>query len=131
MKQSLTTLILADPTVSGLIGDRLFWKLMEPSAQMPRLILHTISSVTDYRMSGPTGLINTRIQADCFGGTYAQAESLASALMTLLSGYRGTVGTTLFEGVFHESTRDIFEDDDSPSDIFGVSLDFTIWHKET
>ena len=131
MHQSLTSFLLADTTLSGLIDTRLAWKLMEPTAQTPRVILHTISQVSDYKMSGATGLRNTRIQVDCLGSTYAQAQTVASAVLSRLSGYRGVHGTTTFDGVFHDNTRDTFEDDDSPADLFGVSLDFTIWHKET
>lgn len=131
MHQSLTSLLLANATLTSLIGDRLTWKVMQPTAELPRVVLHTISSVSDYKMSSATGLVTTRIQVDCLGKTYASAQSVSSAVMACLSGYRGISGTTTFEGIFHENTRDAFEEDDTPSELFGVSLDFTIWHKET
>lgn len=130
MLQSLTSLMLSSSTLVALVEDRVVWKQMATTPLFPRVVLHVISSNVDYNMSGPSGLVNTRIQVDCLGSTYASAQTVAAAVLALLSGYRGTYGTTKFDGIFHDNSRDTLEDDDIPESIFGVSLDFTIWHKE-
>lgn len=131
MHQSLTGLLLADAPLASLVEGRIFWKKMEPTAALPRVVLHTISREPDYNMNQASGLVSTRIQVDCLGETYASAQAVANAIVTLLSGYKGTTGTTKFDGIFMDSMRDALEEDDTPSDLFGVSLDFTLWHKET
>lgn len=131
MHVSLISLLLANTQLAALVSDHIQWRKSEPTAELPRIILHTISQRPDYHMTGPSGLAVSQIQVDCIGGTYAQAQSVASAVISALSGYSGTHGTTKFDGIFMDAMRDTIEDDDTPSDLFGVSLDFTLWHKET
>lgn len=131
MHIALTSLLLGNAGITTLVEDRIVWKKMEPTAALPRIVLHTIARQTDYNMDGPSGLRSTQVQVDCLGSTYAEALAVANAVSSCLSGYKGTVGTTKFDGVFQDAMRDSIEDDDTPSDLFGVSLDFTLWHKET
>ncbi|MBK8772800.1 MAG: hypothetical protein IPM06_20550 [Rhizobiales bacterium] len=92
-------------------------------------MLRRISGVRDYKLSGATGLVESRVQVDCYGSTYASAKAVARAVEAVLSGYSGTQGATTFDGIFLIAERDLIDDDESPADLHGVSLDFMVWHK--
>lgn len=129
MEESLIALLLAVSGVTTVVGERVHWNRIEAPAVAPYVILRTISGTRDYAMDGATGLVESRVQVDCYGSTYASAKTAARAIEAALSGYRGTQGGTEFGGVFLTAERDLVDEDESPADLHGVSLDFTIWHK--
>lgn len=131
MEESLIGLLLATSGVTAVVSTRINWNKSASPAVPPYVILRKVSGARDYRMSGATGLTETRMQADCYGTTYASAKAAARAIEAALSGYRGASGTTTFDGIFLIDERDLIDDDESPADLHGVSLDFMIWHKET
>lgn len=127
MNEDLTALLLGDTTISGLVGagQRLYWSAVGQGQGGPAAVLHTISSVPDVAMSGPTGLVRSRIQIDCRAMTGADALALARAIEARLSGYRGTVGGTKFGGIFKDGERTEFEKDVEAFHI--VSADYLVW----
>ena len=129
MEESLIALLLASTGVSDLVSARVNWNRIAPPAAPPYVILRRISGVRDYKLSGATGLVESRVQVDCYGSTYASAKAVARAVEAVLSGYRGTQGATTFDGIFLSAERDLIDDDESPADLHGVSLDFMVWHK--
>lgn len=131
MEQSLVAFLLASAGLTGLTGTRIHWVKAPPGVTAPYVVLTLVSSPRDMKMSGPSGLRMSRVQADCYGPTYASAKGVAQQVEARLSGYRGATGTTTFDGIFLDSERDGFEDDATPTDLHRVMLDFLIWHKET
>lgn len=131
MEEQLIALLLGDAMLSGLVGNRIFWMKMEPNGSLPRIVLNVISDSADYNMNGVSGLRSSRVQIDCYGETYASAKSVSRAVDGVLSGYKGTSGAIKFDGIFLIDQRDAIEDDDAPDDLFGVSADYQIWHKES
>jgi hypothetical protein len=131
MEESLIGLLLASAGLTALVSTRVNWNRIEAPALPPYIILRRVSGVRDYRMSGATGLVETRVQVDCFGATYASAKGAARAIEAAISGYKGASSTTTFDGIFLAAERDLIDDDDTPADLHGVSLDFMVWHKET
>ena len=129
MEESLIALLLASTGVSDLVSARVNWNRIAPPAGSPYVILRRISGVRYYKMSGTTGLVESRVQVDCYGSTYASAKAVARAVEAVLSGYSGTQGATTFDGIFLIAERDLIDDDESPADLHGVSLDFMVWHK--
>lgn len=130
MEEKLITLLLSDSGVSALVGTRIFWSKMEPSEALPRIVLNVISDVPDYNMNSASGLRSARVQVDCYSSTYGGARSVSRAVEMAIGGYRGTSGTIKFDGIFVLEQRDVIEEDNTPDDLFGVSIDYQIWHKE-
>jgi len=77
-------------------------------------------------MQGASGLVESRVQIDCRAGTVAEALELARAIEARLSGYRGTVGTTKFMGIFKQSERSRFDPDPAPG-VHMHSADYQIF----
>lgn len=131
MEQSLIALLLAASGLTTLVSQRVNWNKIAAPAVAPYVTLRRISGARDYAMGGATGLVETRVQVDCYGDTYTSAKGVARQVEAVLSGYRGTSQTTKFDGIFLTAERDLIDDDESPADLHGVSLDFMVWHKET
>lgn len=121
----------SENTLPSLVDDRIHWVRSPQGSASPRIVLYRISGLRDMRMDGPTGLVASRVQADCFGLTYASAKAVARALEARLSGYAGATGGMVFQGAFLVGERDDFFDTDTPDKLFRTSLDFNIWTKGT
>ncbi len=129
MEQALVALMLADAGITALVSTRIQWVFGPQASTSPYIVMSRVSGVRDYSYQGPTTFIESRVQIDCWGLTYASTKEVARACETKLSGYRGIQGTTDFKGMFLENERDGFEDDQTPTRHFRVSLDFMILHK--
>lgn len=117
-----------DATLPSLVGTRIHWVRSPQGAALPRVVLYRISGVRDMHMAGPSGLIASRVQADCMGASYGSAKAVARAVEARLSGYSGTTGGITFQGAFLIGERDDYFDGETPDKIFRTSLDFNIWH---
>jgi len=131
MEESLAGYLLSATALSALVASRIYWVRAPQGVSKPYVLLTLIGSPRDMKMSGPSGLRMSRVQIDCCGLTYTNTKGVARAVEVRLSGFRGTAGTTTFDGVFLDSERDGLEDGDTPDDLARVSMDFLIWHKET
>ena len=131
MEEALVAFLLADTALTALLGTNIYWMQKPQGVSTPVLVLTRISGTRDMQMLGPSGLVESRVQCDCDGLTYASAKNTARALRNRLSGFKGTQGVMTFHGCFLEAERDTFEDALTTDKIFRTSLDFMIWHKET
>ena len=131
MEEALVAYLLADAPLAALVGTRIHWVRSPQSTVSPRVVLYRISGLRDMRMDGPTGLVASRLQADCIGTSYGSAKTTARALEARLSGYSGTSGGIVFQGAFLIGERDDFFDTDTPDKLFRTSLDFNLWTKGT
>lgn len=118
------------PSIPQLVGARVHWVRSPQASAAPRVVLYRISGLRHMSLSGPSGIVDSRVQVDCIGASYASAKAVARAVEARLSGYSGITGGTDFQGCFLIGERDDFEDTDTPDKLFRTSLDFNIWHKE-
>lgn len=130
MEEALRAVLLGDAGLAALVLDRIEWVSAPQGTPYPRIEMTRISGTRDYVMQGPSGLVESRVQFDCDGLTYASCKTVARALLNKLSGFSGSQNTFYFQGCFCEGERDGFEDGLAPDKIFRTSLDFMIWHKE-
>ena len=119
--------MLADATLAGLVGTRIYWTRRPQAAGLPVVILQTISDIPAYKLDGETNFAEARVQVDCYALTYASARAVARAVSASLGGFSGTVGTTAFQGVFRTSDRDLQEPGEAPDDrLYRVMLEFMV-----
>lgn len=137
MIEGVRTALLADATVAGLVGTRVYPRYLPQGGALPAIALHLISGVPDQASSGPTGPIERRVQVDCWAERYAAAASLAKAVRDRLDGLNGTFSGITFGGrcrCVHEG--DLGGDEPPAIDqgpglpIAGRRLDFMLWHME-
>lgn len=123
MQEDIRTLLLNScPRVS--------WGARVRGSALPALVLHLIDSPTDYTMDGACTLTRARVQVDCWAASYAAAVSLSRDVISAASGFRGTVGGTVFSGMFVDAIHEL-EDDNAGAEelLFRVSVDFQVWGK--
>lgn len=107
------------------------WGRRPQGAALPATVLTTASEVTDYTYAGSVDLVTTRVQADIFAATLAEANAIDRAIVGLVSGYAGTVGSTEFLGIFLESRFDGTEEAADGAVVARISRDLMVKHKET
>lgn len=125
MQEDFRTILLNSCT-------RVSWGSRVRGAPVPAVSLHLIDGLPDYVMAGPSGLVNSRVQADSWATSYAEASSLSRSVVSALSGFKGDVGGTHFVGVFVDAIRDL-EDDGTGAEelLYRVSVDFQVWSRPT
>jgi Protein of unknown function (DUF3168) len=77
-------LLLAEPTISALIGQSISATQLPINATMPALVLHGVGGQSKPSLHGP-GPQKVRLQIDCFGATYLSADQLRDAVIKFLN----------------------------------------------
>lgn len=130
MEEVVTAALLADAPVVSLVGTRITWLVRPQATAVPALTLQRISGRRDYHTAGASGLVESRLQADCWAATYPAAKALARAVRDVLSGL-STNSPPALQSVFLDVEVDTYEPG-GPTEIglHRVRLDFRIWHNE-
>lgn len=123
----IRTFILADATVTSLIGTRMYPLTVPQNGTMPAVTYQVISGSRGYVFRAPAGMARHRIQFDCYATTYTSAESVAAAIRNRLSGYMGNAGTGAIEAAMFDTERDFYEADVA---LYRRSVDYQIWIEE-
>jgi hypothetical protein len=121
MEQELTALLAS-------AAPRRYWgRAPQTAPARPYVVLSRISGVRDYHASGASGYVVSRVQIDVYADTYAGTNTVMSAIVAALSGYRG--GT--IQAVFIDNESDLtgIEGGD-PDELFRASVDVIVHHSE-
>jgi len=125
--------LLADGTVSGLIGARMHPGLLPQNPAVPALTYERISGPRIQSLTGPSGRGVARLQIDSWSSTYREAQSLAAAVRASLNGFIGNLSDgasppqTRGVVIRLDNERDLHEEDVS---LFRISQDYVINHEE-
>lgn len=129
MEEALADRLLGATALTALTGTRVYWVRAPQNVAKPYVVMNRITGIRDMKSSGPSGLVESRVQVDCWGATYSSAKSVARQVEARLSGYKGTQSSVIFDGVFLVLEHDGYSPDDTPDKLFRVSLDFIIFSK--
>lgn len=114
--------------LASVAGGKCFWLRAPQGTNAPYATMQRITGIPDYHMQGASGLVQSRVQIDCYDKTYAGVALMARSVVTILSGYRGGI----IQGIFIDSERDLpAADAGDVTQLFRKSLDIIIHHKET
>lgn len=121
MEEALTALL------ASVAGGRRYWGRAPQAAARPYVVLTRITGIRDYHTRGASGLVESRVQADCYADTYSAAKGLARDVRDAVSGHRAVI----FKGIFIDSERDLpAADAGEVNHLFRVSIDLIIHHGE-
>jgi Protein of unknown function (DUF3168) len=130
LQTTLRTILLADPTVSGLVGGtRIYPKILPQNPTFPAITYQRISRipVADH-LTGPGSLGRPRVQVDVWALTDAAAEALGAAVKARLNGFRGVVAGEGDVGrIALETEGGLF---DAELLLHRHSADYFVWHEE-
>lgn len=129
MQTDFWSLLTSQSSITDLVGTRIYWSEAKQGKQRPLIVLHLISEISEYTVAGTVDLESSLVQVDCWGNTLTDALAVSEAVKAVLSGYKGTVGDTTFQGVFKESERQDFSKPGNGEEKFHrVSSDYQVWH---
>jgi len=128
MKEQLRARLLADAELAGLVAARVSWGARPRMDALPSVCLHLISGVRNYHLGGSSELVQSRVQADCWAATYADATAVSRAVVADLSGLREPAMRV--QGAFVVDERDLADEGSAADEIlYRVSVDLMIWHE--
>jgi hypothetical protein len=119
--QAVRDVLVADPTVAGLVAGRVYPGLIPPRAAFPAIVFTVVSQVPEETFEGTaaTALVDSRVQIDCYAKSYDDAQKLAEAVDDALT----ELDDQLLRVVRLDS-RDLFDDELL---LHRVSTDFSVW----
>lgn len=79
--------------VSNLVGPRVQWAVREDA---PSIALHLIDAPPDWTLKGPSGLVQARVQIDCWADTFLAAKAIGAAVQAALPAIGAVLGAVKF-----------------------------------
>jgi len=131
MEESLTALLLADAGIAAIVATRITWLTRPQASALPAITLQVISAAPIDSDEGDSGLIQSRVQVDCWGESALDAKNAARAVKQRLSGRQDQHSGTEFQGFFGEDERESVEETTGGTVIYRTRLDFIVWHNQT
>ena len=84
IQSTIRTLTLADGTVSGLVGTRMYSDVLPQSPTLPAIVSIVIATEAHEHLSGIANIAQATIQVDSYAETRTAANSLADAVRLAL-----------------------------------------------
>lgn len=130
MEEALVAWLLADGPLAAIVAARINWNERPQGKALPAVVLQRITGIRDYHMQGPSGLVRSLVQIDCWGKTFEEVIAASRAVIARLSGVgMGEVSSIQLASLINE--RQGFDGDPDASERFHrASLDFELWHSE-
>lgn len=125
IENALHNLLSTTPAVTNLASDRVYFNLRPQNERRAGIVLTRTGTSRFRTMKGTARTVKGTMQVDVLAPTYPIAKQLAGAVRSLLEGFKGQSGDTLFKWV------QINDESDIPTTplvgkaepTFGVSLD--------
>jgi hypothetical protein len=130
MEEAIILKLLQTSGVAAKVGTRIFPGARPQASALPAIAINRISGAPLYADDGETGLAESRLQIDCWAGTYSEAKLTARAVIDSLSAFVGTVSGVTFPTIMLDAERDLREPGLNAAEyLFRTSLDFIIWQE--
>jgi hypothetical protein len=127
LQAGIRSRLLADASVAGAVGTRVFWVTRPQATALPAIVLQVIDDRRPVHLQGMEGSRSSRVQLDTYAATYAAAVALAREAIDKLKDPE-TVSGKEFGPAFVDSLRDLSENVNGTL-IHRQSVDLLIWHK--
>jgi hypothetical protein len=128
LESDLRDYLVAAPSISTLVGARVYGMLREPAAALPAIMIQRVHSARQELFSGVAPLVDASMQIDSFAINGDAVWTLARALRLLFKNLtKVTMGTTLVDRMF--LTNEFPMVDPDPGVIRVVQL-YNVWYLE-
>lgn len=107
MEEAITAILLGDPRLAQLVGDRVHWDVAPQGLARPYVILAVISTDPATTMEGRSGLETFRVQIDSYSEQKLSTVHIAQAAFEALEKAQGPQGAGTLQRAFLDSKRDI------------------------
>jgi hypothetical protein len=130
MEEAIRARLLATAGVTALVASRVYCGSRPQGGALPDVIINLASDEPVYTDDGEAGLVNTRLEIDCWGTTYGSAKDTARTVIASLSAFVGTVSGTVFQNILLDAERDLREGGSNASEyLFRTNIDFRVWYE--
>ncbi len=129
----LIQFLLSQGEITVLTGQRIrLGALFQSDKNDPAIRITNVSSPSEHDLSGPSGIVQKRIQLDIFSPDPGDVETLAEKVRLAMYGYPGPKGDENVRSVRLDNASSSNEKIDNASeDIrFRVRQDWLVWHTE-
>ena len=129
----LRSALIANATVTGLVGSRIYPVLAPASASLPFVTWLRSGIEREQTLGNPMGVPRVTVEFSIFGTTYNQARELADAMRLVLDGYGGTADNTQVRQTALENEVDDFvnlQGSDLPP-VYQITQTYDCWWQET
>lgn len=128
IEPTIYKLLAGDSAITDLVGTKIYPLVREQSDGLPAITYQTISNIYGSDISGLNGLVEGRIQINCFASTILGAAQLAE----IVKGSIGTHRAGVIECVLLEEMNDLpsIEPENEQMNVFAKTMDFYILYKE-
>lgn len=135
MLADLRTMLLADGTVSGLVGTAIYPIKRPQSGGLPCIILNEIDEQRPGVLNPAEvtpGVKFARVQMDTYATTYLAAKALSDACLAVVEAVvRNTTGSTFFFGIIADGgSTSVDPGPDEGSQTDRVRVDLIVSYKE-
>jgi hypothetical protein len=133
-EQSLATVLLTDPAVAAMVGQRVYPVIAPAAAALPFATWRRAAVRREQSLAGPIGLPTVTLAVDVFDLTYEAVRDLADKVRLALDGYGGSPSdSVVVQHVSLETEADGFVQlagGDMPP-VYSVSMTFSIiWSEQ-
>lgn len=128
IEDEIYSLISGDTTLTDLVSTRIYPQVREQADGLPAITYQMINQIHGSDMSGNNGLVESRVQINCFASTILAAAQLADLVKTSLGGFHGGD----IECILLEETNDLpmIEPENESMNVFAKTMDFYVLYKE-
>lgn len=109
-ESGFVALLLGQPSVVTLIGDRVMPAPLDEGATLPALTYQVINAGTTVAHDGDLNLDPVQVQLDIWASTKTEATAVRDAIFSI-NGFRGQAGGEQFDGVIIQNYFDNPEPD--------------------
>lgn len=114
MLSAVRTYILSRPTVTDLIGQRMYFDRLKQKAQLPACTISRVSETHDHTISNRSGMVWTRLQIDCYSLNRLTTADIAETIYRCgIAAVKGVTNGLNIRGVDVEDGRRDYTIDDA------------------
>lgn len=113
--------------LAALVGTRVYPIKLPQTPTMPAVSYQRIDGPRESGIASEHGMAHPRIQVDSWASTYGGAKAVAEQVRTALERWSDATTTPVVLDSFIEGDTDLYE---SEVELYRVSMDFVIWHRE-
>jgi len=131
INEELFTRLTADGTVSGLVVSRIYPHRARFTPTYPHIIYEVTGDEPAYAFSGPISVKEANIVYQCIADRYRDAKTIAAAVESSLTGFRGTLTTHFVHALFIDGVRDgkIQTTEDADSFYYAVNVAVSVHYE--
>jgi len=127
-EEDLVAYLRGETDVTDIVGQRIYPRIPDQNPTFPLLSYFRVSGERHGSLDrGSSGLVSCSYQFDCWARDYIETIELANAVIKVLIGFKGNMGTTYVNGVRLTSEFDFYEDVDK---VRRRTLRMSVWYCE-